>query len=117
MTKEQKRIKIAEFCGWENITSHKVNKIKVFYGWHPTIHPRSIHRYETLLPEYFQDLNDMYKAEKQGLKKIGESFWVRYSDALEDVRKDQRGKTLRQWHTSANQRAEAFVKVIDSLKQ
>ena len=88
MTQEQKRIKIAEACGWKHIERLRT-------GWYGC-HEQS--PFEEL-PDYFSDLNACHNMEKS-LCSI--DHWIRFEKYLAEL------GTKFIWHATATQRAEAF---------
>lgn len=106
MNPEKQRIAIAEACGW---TRCKI--LESSYGGHGDLprdgwqRPDGVKFYPHKLPDYLNDLNAMHEAEKS-LKSLQ---WVSYERKLQ-VLCDQ---TIT-WpmHSTAAQRAEAFLRVI-----
>ena len=103
LTNEEKRIKVAELCGWTDFEMYEVNGRTVWYGFHDTHHPQTKYRYVTPLPDYLNDLNAMHKAENAN---ITNTLSPKYNKTLFDV-------CIRVgWHperATAAQRAKAFV--------
>ena len=93
MNQQEKRIKIAEACGW--------SPSKIDDCWN------NAKRMETRekIPDYFNDLNAMYESEE---KISGNQF--RYMDTL---RKVCWGNDWLTCHATAAQRAEAFGKTLN----
>jgi hypothetical protein len=103
MTQGQKRIKIAEACGWKfDLPSIPKNPASPF--WTPPLRLRG----HTTLPDYFNDLNACHEAEKTI---CGENFdtplWVSFLCNLDRVVNKRRA------HATAAQRAEAFGKTLN----
>lgn len=92
MTQEEKRIKIAEACGWKSIERLRTG----WHGWHEQGPLEE-------LPDYLYDLNAMHEAEKVI---CGDDFsapgWLRYLCTLDKVINQRRA------HATAAQRAEAL---------
>lgn len=107
LTQEEKRIKIAEACGWKCAYISGNGAIVAWRGDAPRckeIYGRGAEE----IPDYFNDLNDMHEAEKVLRPKqtpIPEGWekWDFYSSMLEDLTGDDDGT-----HATAFQRAEAF---------
>ena len=108
LTQEQKRIKIAEACGWK-WESRLRGAIKV---WNK---PPLMLFHDHELPDYFNDLNAMHDAEKVLL--VGTAKEVihainRYTEELCRIL-GCLGTALFQFaHATAAQRAEAFGKTL-----
>jgi len=106
MTQEQKRLKIAEACGWKGISSLNTG----YAPWRKESYEQRIKACSSAdldsipldpLPDYFSDLNAMHQAEKA----ITDPFlWNQYENNVADAMK------YTGWicHVSASQRAEAF---------
>jgi hypothetical protein len=101
MNKEQQRIKIAEACGYTHVRIVKAieGPPDIGIGHHPT-EPHSV-------PDYLNDLNAMHVAEK--ILKLG--MRNRYDAELGLIA--ERDYCFI-WETSAAQRAEAFLRTLDS---
>ena len=95
MTPEKQRIAIAESCGWTDISDWKAGGIN---GKHPT------EPWTEVIPDYLHDLNAMHEAEKV----LTAEQWYDY-DCLMPLHPQ---KT----HTTAAQRAKAFLRVIGKWK-
>lgn len=125
MTTEQKRIKIAEACGWLDITrcTRRLKPAEDGVCVMGTKDPPSINyaREYSFLPDYFNDLNACHQMEKM----LTHENWQTYSERLrtevgfgcEDYR-DANGTVVielcgPQWHATAAQRAEAFGKTLN----
>lgn len=114
MTDQEKRIKIAQACGYENVFAmgdHVVHQPKGCRGFVP-------------VPDYLNDLNAMHKAEKtlsSTKNTIPEdagfcSEWDSYIANLEWVVAatcDEDSIYAKALSATANQRAEAFLQTID----
>lgn len=103
LTQEQKRIKIAEACGWKR-------GIEGFYFKEGCIAADglSLHT-EDELPDYFNDLNAMHEAEKI----LHRDQCEQYDNALHE--QSSEGEWLSSswaWNASEAQRAEAFGKAL-----
>lgn len=64
MSKARRQIKVARLAGWYGIHSLDVYGRTVWYGWHDTLHPKKKYSYETMLPDYLDDLNETHIIEK-----------------------------------------------------
>lgn len=111
MSEEEINIAIAEACGWRLFSQFK-------NLWAP---PRSVVEYDCdayQLPNYLNDLNAMREAEEL----LDDDQWLEYMLNLQDVlqRDPNRGKwvvCLDNMHSTAAQRAKAFVKTIGKWKE
>jgi hypothetical protein len=121
MTKEQKRIKIAEACGLQVIDvpfipSQTKSAGCVFTdaartAWRKCF-PNScgVHG----IPDYFNDLNAMHEAEKTLRPRQRDE----YNENLETLVGPQDGwQSLYMWHATAAQRAESFLKTLNLLTE
>lgn len=98
MTQEEKRLKIAEACGWTHIEAETWTQGKPggIYGYKP-IRPKFDPCRRFHIPDYFGDLNACHEMEKQ----LTDDQWDKYCDRL--------GGSLRHCASAtAAQRAEAF---------
>jgi hypothetical protein len=97
MTQQEKRIKIAEACGWTvfslDVTTHFVRCIA-----------KGPDGEWGLIPNYFNDLNDMHKAER--ILTLSEEQL--YFETLHETA----GNTMF-YRAAASQRAEAFGKTLN----
>jgi len=104
MTQEEKRIKIAEACGWVDLKSQ-------WHGYHMWKRPTGETNYGTksdknaCLPDYFNDLNACHEMEESMTWEQGSQFNELLCDILPP---DQHI-----YHATAEQRAEAFGKTIN----
>ena len=105
MTDEQINAAIAEACGWTDIFLHPE------FGLMGT--PPNTPGLRTAVEFYTVDLNAMHEAEKMLSKAQWEDFvqhlandWSSVSDAWKDV-----------CHTTARQRAEAFLRTLGKWEQ
>lgn len=111
MNKEKQRIKIAEACGWVEVRAEVdwlPGELTGIYTWpHPT-DPEKTKYYISRkpVPDYLNDLNAMHVAEK--ILKLG--IRNRYDAELGLIA--QRDYCFI-WETSAEQRAEAFLRTLD----
>ena len=111
MSEEEINIAIAEACGWRLFSQFK-------NLWAP---PRSVVEYDCdayQLPNYLNDLNAMREAEEL----LDDDQWLDYMLNLQDVlqRHPDRGKWVvcqENMHSTAAQRAKAFVKTIGKWKE
>ena len=102
MNKELQRIKIAEACGWTEISE------RCMWGLPPNATDDGSEDCLRHFPKYESDLNAMHEAEKVLLTKDGFcGCWETYSNILTasmgctDI-----------FHATAAQRAEAFLKTL-----
>ena len=109
---------IAEHLGWKELDFHLDGKR--ILGKRPSFHNGKIVSYtvDQYVPDYCNDLNAMHKAERL----LDDDQWLEYMLNLQDVlqRDPDRGKWIvRQdnMHSTAAQRAKAFVKTIDKWKE
>jgi len=103
LTNEQKRIKIAEACGW---TQHSDG-----YWSNLTLTPRGSVS-ASALPDYLNDLNAMHEAEKM----LTEEQKHKYLDYLSTFTEGRRDEDYVWWDTvfaTASQRAEAFGRTLN----
>jgi hypothetical protein len=105
MTPEMQRVAIAEACGWR---AHR------FYdglGWLPK--DREPHQGGLTLPDFLNDLNAMHEAEKT----LSDGQWLIYEHALQSITA-QHGDYSHciLIHSTASQRAEAFLKAKELWK-
>ncbi len=104
LTPEQKRIAIAEACGWEYDESMEM--------W---LSPSDIHFFEWQIPDYLNDLNAMHEAEKT----MSEHQWMEYYSMLDSITNRSNGKYWGQTRkmapvfTTAAQRADAFLLTLN----
>ena len=103
MTPEAQRIAIAEACGWTHVKLDGPHSTVIF-----GLQPKSNIRWG--IPDYLNSLDAMHEAEKVLPKNRLEIYasWLRG------------GKTpggspaeLYHWHTTATQRAEAFLRTLN----
>lgn len=108
MTQEEKRIKIAEACGWTWNAECDIGGQAFPECWTHDDHKMAFHSYE--LPDYFNDLNACHEMEKH-VKGIGVPFTDeqarRWLDSLIGVCFKAGEHTFTVCATAA-QRAEAF---------
>lgn len=110
MTLDEKRIAIAKVCGWTKCHSFvgeydKHGRIGKVFGNHP------IEQVSREIPDYFNNLNAMYEAEKFLKSEVmNVRYWSflkeivakGYNVPIEDIQEED------MFHISASQRAEAF---------
>lgn len=101
MTQEQKRIKIAEACGWKRHYNTDMQ-------WRYDGDGPDDWIVEDDLPDYFNDLNAMHEAEK--ILKDHES--EQYNDLLGSFLWSGYPASRRNFHATAAQRAEAFGRTL-----
>jgi hypothetical protein len=107
MTQEQKRIKIAEACGWTSIYVDK-NKASHPTGIQPRTSSASLGSADSReIPDYFNDLNAMHEVEK----KLPSGQWTRYCQHLAEL--GNGSVRFVSVHSSAANRAEAFGKTLN----
>lgn len=70
LTDEQKRIRIAELCGWKKETRNMYGGVKNVQGWGMNTHlglgsaDRKFTMHPDTFPDYLHDLNAMHEAEE-----------------------------------------------------
>jgi hypothetical protein len=115
MSDEQIDCAIAKHMGWKQL--RKIQQIvSTHHGW-TGIYKNTAH-YE-FIPEYCQDLNAIHEAEKTLSKRRGEYHtkgWGAYTMFLADIN-DTFTTETRLIHSTARQRAEAFLKTIGKWEQ
>ncbi len=117
MTDQEINAEIAEYCGWRNIIEKDYQPFgtneyidgpsQVWVGIHPEL-DADIKEYE-VIPDYCNDLNAMHEAEKM----LNEKQEDIMNNTLWDIMDGR--KYL--WHSTASQRAKAFVKTIEKWKK
>jgi hypothetical protein len=109
MKPEKQRIAIAEACGWKNADHPDAMKLK--QGWTMPekwcMDPKGVLRFNHHTPDYLNDLNAMYEAEK--------TLDYDYLNDLEESVSFHFGVTP--FHSTAAQRAEAFLKTIGKWEE
>ena len=107
MTQDEKRIKIAEACGWE----------KLYKGPEPDnrwMSPNRRYCIDKDIPDYFNDLNAMHEAEKMILKNADTGYAYDCELNIEvGAFEDGVVNYMKLWHATATQRAEAFGKTLN----
>lgn len=108
MIQEQKRIKIAEACGWREVRlstqqEHHLKSYRTIVIGRPS---GSVSNTK-VAPDYFSDLNAMHEAEKVLTTEQWLSYWSFLSEVLKDT------SIL---HATAAQRAEAFGLTLNLWK-
>ena len=118
MTKRKINKTIAEHLGWKELDFHLDGKR--ILGDRPTFSNGKIVSYtvDQYVPDYCGDLNEMREAERY----LDDDQWLEYMLNLQDVlqRNPDRGKWIvcqDNMHSTAAQRAKAFVKTIDKCKE
>ncbi len=107
MTQDEKRIKIAEACGWKRLTGEPQDMLwpcnSYVTGKDGIImkKPGVTHRHGVSPPDYFNDLNACHEMEEF----ISSSLRLRYTLNLTDITDDFFWSKAR---ATAAQRAEAF---------
>lgn len=112
MNKELQRIAIAEACGWTEI-NFPMGRDTVIC---PKRERENGGKWSTAIPDFCDDLNAMHEAEKM-LSSIfdygkGESQWSDYLGWLGYCREDNIKEVFGVCHSTAAQRAEAFLKTL-----
>lgn len=109
---------IAEFVGWKEFDFHLDGKR--ILGDRPTFSNGKIISYtvDQYVPDYYNDLNLMHEVERL----FDDDQWLEYMLNLQDVlkRDPNRGKWIvcqDNMHSTAAQRAKAFVKTINKWKE
>ena len=111
MSEEEINIAIAEYRGWQ-ILEPEVHRV-ITYHW--VIEPDGS---KSILPDCCNDLNEMHEVERL----LDDDQWLEYMLNLQDVlqRDPNRGKWIvcqDNMHSTAAQRAKAFVKTIGKWKE
>lgn len=103
MNKEKQRIKIAEVCGYTHVRIIKAieGPPDIGIGHHPT-EPHSV-------PDYLNDLNAMHEAEKV----LSRGQLHRYMLNMQEVKGIGGNNHWLNFHATAAQRAEAFLKTLN----
>ncbi len=114
MDRDEKRIKIAEACGW-TLTEATTLKGRPIYEKAGERAATAFSQFDgdTLrvtkwLPNYFHDLNDMHQAEKQ----LKGDNWIAYVKLIAKACEEFKGVS----HATAAQRAEAFGITLELWK-
>jgi len=114
MTDEQQRIAIAEACGWNSKSDFQINANLRYHATWVESENRGF-----FIPDYPNDLNAMHEAEKMLTTKQKQRYATALSDALSDSAPTDSCHTV--WsdtiHTTAHQRAEAFLRTIGKWEQ
>ncbi len=105
MTPESQRIAIAEACGWERTMYQAVGKIGDVPFWY---REGKFCPYADL-PDYLNDLNEMHEAEKV-LTEEQRPYYLKYL-------REFRGTLFDTYHSTAAQRAEAFLRTLSLWKE
>ena len=107
MTQEQKRILIAEACGYEERGGGPEG---IYY----THDDRDGEFLVDNLPDYFNDLNAMHEAEKMILKNADTGYVYDCELNIEvGAFEDGVVNYMKLWHATAAQRAEAFGRTLE----
>lgn len=109
-TETEKRIRIAEACGWTDVRETTVLKGRVMrtgiFGNPP--HLSAIgYTSNGIIPDYFNDLNEMHEAEKVLPDRIGFMHYL-CAEVGMDAYPHGFGEIFILAHATAAQRAEAF---------
>ena len=113
MSSDERRIKVAELCGWRRQGDIDVE----FFWWHPGLCPAGslvvCYNFPPArgLPEYLNDLNAMHEAEKIIISKKVRRNQVVPRGIYESMLIDATGGFA--WCATAAQRAEAFVLTLE----
>ncbi len=103
MTQEEKRIKIAEACGWHE-EKEPVGSFNASAWWHhETRYPSNT----MPVPDYFNNLNDCHEMERV----LKDQEIEQYNDLLGSFLWSGYPASRRNFHATAAQRAEAFGRV------
>jgi len=110
MSDEEQRIAIAEACGWEMASG-------TMRGQPVGIHPDEIDSATAfdyrLIPDYANDLNAMHEAEAS----LSFADQRKYGRALKSVLDASPDSPDHDWHATARQRAEAFIRTFGTWKE
>lgn len=116
MTPEEKRIAIAEACGWRFIRKEGSYFTRGIHGIPP--HQEACERNEKPLPDYFNDLNPVHDVEML----LNDELYTEYTRVLEAPYAGPRGSG--EWYegydkairAGAPERVEALLRVLDYAK-
>jgi hypothetical protein len=116
MTPEQQRIAIAEACGWTREYADVPtwnNSLNSYQGGYEPVQTLLFRKERKCfiaenLPDYLNDLNAMHEAEKSLWKRNDWSV-CKYQETLQTQAMATASWT---WHSTATQRAEAFLRTI-----
>lgn len=111
LTDDELRIKVAELCGWTEISKKEASVI----GWDYLGKPSKDLTAFYAVPRYSTDLNAMHEAEKIVLN-MGDE-WGRYTDILIDLIVQEQGYQAAELlvYAPARKRAEAFVLMMETI--
>jgi hypothetical protein len=111
MNPEQKRIAIAEACGWTRKKGMRAWNRPDGNGWD----------YVAQLPDYLNDLNAMHEAEKVMTKEQMPTFEYYLTEITGSTGMGLRryfiGEVFKVAHATATQRADAFIATLGLDKQ
>jgi hypothetical protein len=119
MSPHLQRVSIAAALGWLEIKNYSTIRVDGLWLGYPPKNP--IIGQPVELPDYLNDLNAMHEAEKSlkallDEKEFSYGLWIEYAKALcRIVEDDQNERIMFSWkvfHSTAAQRAEAFLKTI-----
>jgi len=103
MTQQEKRIKIAQACGWKMLDGKEYKwedpSGHIFEDWSKRV---------VMCPDYFNNLNACHDMEKVVLENAGS--WVRY---VKEIKVQSCLTGLPHFHIPAAERAEAFGKTLN----
>lgn len=111
MTQEQKRIKIAEVCGWTNVWDSR--KYELGFNGYPPNYQGNINdsSKRVQIPDYFKDLDAMHEAERSvfradigSLDPMKWELWEKYTTMLADKFTGEEDVAF----ATAGERAESF---------
>ncbi len=107
MTQDEKRIKIAEACGWQRVDQRGGAP----FAWkNPSVGLGN----GGFLPDYLNDLNAMHEAEKVLSTEQVQAYAVYLVDMCETLKPARQPMQPQcTWHATAAQRAEAFGKTLN----
>lgn len=110
MTPEKQRIAIAGACGWTGIQQGNNCQGKRLLGVSPANKGRTSYDGVVLseIPDYLNDLNAMHEVEAWLLKNRQDMRLVYRRLLIEAC-----GDSPNYWHTTAAQRAEAFLRTLN----
>lgn len=110
LTQEQKRIKIAEACGWSDCHKSVASLVGFPTERKPIGIPPNRITY-TELPYYFNDLNACHEMEKV----LDDEMFKKWTDILFFIQSRAREEDGKRWQwlsSTATERAEAFGKTL-----
>lgn len=116
MSPERQRIKIAEACGWYAIRQGAPWEVSDAYS-NPELIGFHDSQGKQAIPDFCNDLNAMHEAETWLCEKRPDAAYAYDQKWLPEVTGAYQDagllNTLRLWHATAAQRAEAFLRALN----